>query len=96
MKNTVLAAAFGAILLFPLHTTAQAAETTAGNAEISDCIRAIAQQERNAARRTTGAERIALIRALGKIKMACANGEIERAYKDAARLQRAPQQASTN
>ena len=96
MKKTVLAAAFGAIFLLPLHTTAQAAATAASDAEINDCIRAIAQQERDTARRTTGAERLALIKALGKAKMACANGEIKQAYKEAARLRLAPQQASTN
>lgn len=96
MKKTVLAAAFGAIFLFPLHTSAQAAQPAASNAEINDCIRVIAQQERYSARRTEGAERLALIKALGKIKMACINGEIKQAYKDAAKLQLAPQQASTD
>lgn len=96
MKKTVLAAVFGAIFLLPLHTNAQAAAAAASNAEISDYIRAIAQQERETARKTTGAERLALIKALGKAKMACANGEIKQAYKEAARLQLPPQQATTN
>jgi transcriptional regulator of nitric oxide reductase len=96
MKKTVLAAIVGAIFVFPLHTTAQAAQTAASNAEINDCIRVIAQQERHAAKRTEGAERRTLIKALGTIKMACANGHIEQAYKDAAKLQLAPQKASAD
>ncbi len=93
MKKTVLAAIVGAMFLFPFHTTAQAA---ANEAETNNCIRAIAQQERSSARSTKGDERRALIKALGKIKMACVNGQIEQAYNAAAKLQLDPQQADAN
>ena len=53
MKKTVLAAIVGAMFLFPFHTTAQAA---ANEAEINNCIRAIAQQERSSARSNKGDE----------------------------------------
>lgn len=96
MKKSILAAVSGAIFLLPPLMTAHAAGTAASDAAISDCIRVIAQQERYSARRTEGAERLALIKALGKIKMTCIKGEIEQAYKDAAKLQLAPQQASTD
>ena len=93
MKKTVLAAIVGAMFLFPFHTTSQAA---ANEAEINNCIRAIAQQERSSARNTKGDERSALIKPLGKIKMACVNGPIEQAYNPAAKLQLDPQQADAN
>jgi len=93
MKKTVLAAVIGAAFLLPLHTTAQAATNSA---EVRDCVRTIAQQERTSARQTKGVERRALIMALGEIKMACVNGQIKQAYKAAAKLQLDPQQASTD
>jgi len=93
MKKIVLAAIVGATFLLPLHTTAQAAATSA---QISDCVRVIALQERTSARQTKGVERRTLIKALGKIKMACTKGQVEQAYRAAAKLQLDPQQASTD
>ena len=90
MKTTLLATVIGATFLLPFHTPAQAA---ANDAEIRDCVRMIAQQERTSARKTSGDERRLLITALGKIKLACINGQTKQAYKDAAKLQLAPQQA---
>ncbi|MDE0794880.1 MAG: hypothetical protein OSB76_04465 [Alphaproteobacteria bacterium] len=93
MEKTVFAALIGAAFLLPFHTTAQAA---ANSAEVRDCVRAIALQECTSARRIKSDERHALITALGKIKVACTNGQIEQAHKAAAKLQLAPQQASTD
>lgn len=90
MKTTVLSALLGAAFLLPLQGTAQAAENTP---EVRACVRDIAQQERSAARQTTGEERRALIKALGAIKIACMNGETDKAYKAAAKLKLNPQSA---
>ena len=96
MTTPILKAALGltaaAAFFLPFHTAAHAAANTP---QVRDCVRAIAQQERLAARSTKGDERRALIAALGKAKMDCMNGDLEKAYKTAAKLKLDPQQAAT-
>ena len=96
MKTTVLAAIAGAALLLPLQGTAHAAANTpaANSPQVRECVRDIAKRERSAARSTKGAERRAIIAALGKIKMDCMNGKIDQAHAAAAKLRLNPQQAT--
>lgn len=91
MNISIPAAIMGAAILLPLHSTAQAAPNTP---EVRECVRHIALQERVTARRTEGARRRALIAALGKAKIACMTGQIDRGYAAAAKLELIPQQAS--
>lgn len=91
MKQQILAACIAAALLIPPHGAAQAASNSP---EVRECVRKIALQERDSARKTRGDERRALIAALGKVKIACMNGRIGEAYAAAAKLRRDPQQAS--
>jgi hypothetical protein len=85
------AAIIGALFLLPLHNTAHAA---ANSPQVRACVHDIVKQERSAARNTKGDERRALIAALGKVKIDCMNGDIEIAYRTAAKLKLGPQQAA--
>lgn len=86
-----LATVLGAVFLLPLHNSAHAATDTP---QVRACIQDIAKQERRSARNTKGDERRALLSALGKAKIDCMNGNVEKAYKTAAKLKLDPQQAS--
>lgn len=89
LRNIVLPAALGLAIVIP-HATALAA----GNkAEVRECVRDIAMQERKAGIRLKGAERRKMIVALGKVKITCLSGDVQKAYLAAAKLQGAPQQA---
>lgn len=89
--TVLVAATTGAVFLLSLQNTAHAA---ADSPQVRECVRDIAKQERSAARSTRGDERRALIAALGKVKIDCMNGNVEKAYRTAAKLKTNPQQAT--